>query len=621
MNNRVLIALSSITIGAFFVSSCGDTSTFETPNTSATLANDGLISQKNFTILFSETKPKFLDLTTGEEPAPVTSEISVQIGDNKNQLITGSHTIHFKTEWGLIDPGSCTTADGGCSVTWSSGSFNDMPANYLNNILAYSVNGQETFEDIDGNGFFNDGDTFEDLVEPFIDANESGSFDAGDFVVDTINGIDPGGKNALHDAIDGLYNGPNCTHSSLCSTSLITSVVWESGSLDLTGGTIGSGGGGGGDFSRISLSSDIPAEILIPSTTTMQRFDVDNAVLMGDTTAQIAYTATGNTDGITNLYKAEAIGQTELASDTTFATTYGMYMSDDSTKIFHDVSGASKFITTIAGPATIQIGAAEFSNPLHSAISADGSLVAFVSTVDITGGNPGNFPQIFTLTTDGTDIFTQITSFAAGFFFATEDQLLFSGDGNTIFFHSNFDVLVDGSNADGSDEIFSIDTDGTNLTQYTDLDLTGNIEELKLDSAATTVLFLHNDLINELYTVDTATKAETLLTTLINTWGDRNFPATRALSQFDISADGSTVIYVTSEITTFPEFENKIYSINPDGTNKTELFSSGLLTSPNNAMIQSIHTNTDGSATVFISDFDYGKTAAGVNEKQIYTLN
>jgi len=253
MNSRFLTLFALLASSTLFVAGCSEDSPFETPPAAGeTPLNDGLIAQNNFTILFDPPDPKYVDLKGGGYTS-VTSQISVQIGDYKNQLITGAHTIRFRTEWGLIDP-SCVTENGTCSVTWRSGSPDSMPVNFRNNILAYTDSGQESFLDIDGNGSFSDGDTFNtvlyaDMQEPFINVDESYDsngapvFTAGDIIVDTINGIDLTGVNATHDDPDGLYNGPNCSHSTLCSTTRATITVWESGSLILTGSDTFSIGG------------------------------------------------------------------------------------------------------------------------------------------------------------------------------------------------------------------------------------------------------------------------------------------------------------------------------------------------------------------------------------------
>jgi len=244
MNNRFLTA--TLLASSIYIAGCSDdNSAFETPNTSTTPTNDNLISQNNFTILADPVDPAFLDPTTGSYTS-VTSKISVQIGDNNNQLITGPRLIQFRTEWGLIDPSCTTTEEGTCEVTWRSGSPDTKPANLRNNIIAYSIGGQESFGDTNGNGIFDDGDIFmtalyADIEEPFVNVDESYSgnvdtFTTGDVIIDTINGLDPTGVNTSHDTGDGLYNGPNCAHSTLCSTTQATVTVWESFSQLINGG-------------------------------------------------------------------------------------------------------------------------------------------------------------------------------------------------------------------------------------------------------------------------------------------------------------------------------------------------------------------------------------------------
>jgi len=293
MNNRLAKIILLLASSTLFLSACGeDTSAFESPASSGDVAtNDGLISQNNFTILFSEPNPAYVNLATGTFSA-VTSEISVQIGDINNQLITGSNTIRFKTEWGLIEP-SCVTVDGGCSVTWRSGSPDEMPDNYLNNIIAYSDSGQESFDDVDGNGLFNDGDTFDfdmdDLEEPFLNVDESfdgatgkPTFTPGDKIIDTINGLDLSGADTTHNDADGFFNGPNCSHTVLCSTTRTTATVWESGSIRLTGtstfkvggtvtglsaGTLIIQNNGGDDLALTADGAFTFTEVLVPGRT------------------------------------------------------------------------------------------------------------------------------------------------------------------------------------------------------------------------------------------------------------------------------------------------------------------------------------------------------------------
>jgi hypothetical protein len=105
-----------------------------------------------------------------------------------------------------------------------------MPADVLNTIVAYSA-GEETFNDLNGNGVFDDADTFDvindDIEEPYIDANSNGVFDTGEQIIDT-NG------DGVHNLGDTFFNGVGCTHSTLCSTTRSVT-VWEGGALLLTG--------------------------------------------------------------------------------------------------------------------------------------------------------------------------------------------------------------------------------------------------------------------------------------------------------------------------------------------------------------------------------------------------
>ena len=237
MNNRFLT--TSLVAGSLlFVAGCSNDSPFEPVGSNA---NTGTVSQNNFTILFSPGRPEFFDPDEGF--TAVTSEVSVQIGDNNNQLITGNHTIFFRTEWGLIDP-SCVTENGGCSVTWRSGSPDTAPIDLYNTVVAYT-SGEESFGDVNGNGIFDDGDEFNtglyaDVQEPFVNVDESFSvadfsdtFTAGDIIIDTINGIDLTGADGVHNDGDSLFNGANCAHSTLCSTVRSTVTVWERGTMIL----------------------------------------------------------------------------------------------------------------------------------------------------------------------------------------------------------------------------------------------------------------------------------------------------------------------------------------------------------------------------------------------------
>jgi len=239
MNNRFLNILAIVTSCTLFAASCSDNnSELQTPNTSGTPTNSGAISFKNFSLLASDTQPTVIDPTTGIfTQTDVT--MTVFIGDRNNQILTDEHTIYFRTEYGTITP-SCITANGFCEVTWSAikrpeagGPGDDLRVT----IVAYTI-GEESFTDTNGNGIFDDADgsTFVDLEEPYVDSNENGMYDFGEDIIDVVNGNDLTGINGVHDIGDTFFNGTGCTHSSLCSTLVITNAtIWDSNTLKIDG--------------------------------------------------------------------------------------------------------------------------------------------------------------------------------------------------------------------------------------------------------------------------------------------------------------------------------------------------------------------------------------------------
>lgn len=245
MNNRFLTIIPLVAGSAILVTGCGDNSSFETPSATDTAINAGTISQKHLAIFPSAYEVEALDANNNVINASLT--INVQISDRKNQLLTNSHTIHFKTEWGVIEP-SCSTNNSACTVTWRSSdgltSINSspVPADNLVTITAYSL-GEENFNDSNDNGTFDDndqpfpssGNRFDDSTEPFVDVNRDGvyNFSDGDIMIDVMAG-NILGKNQAHDLGDGFLNSPACTHSSLCSSVSSTIYIWNDIEILLT---------------------------------------------------------------------------------------------------------------------------------------------------------------------------------------------------------------------------------------------------------------------------------------------------------------------------------------------------------------------------------------------------
>ncbi|MGB5166178.1 MAG: hypothetical protein WBN09_03095 [Woeseiaceae bacterium] len=92
-------------------------------------------------------------------------------------------------------------------------------------------------------------------------------------------------------------------------------------------------------------------------------------------------------------------------------------------------------------------------------VSGNG-IIVFTSSADLTGGNAANDEQVFSINDDGSNL-TQLTTFTV----MNPTNLAFADGGSKIAFDGEGDPA--GTNADGSREIFIMDVDGGNLAQLT----------------------------------------------------------------------------------------------------------------------------------------------------------
>ena len=236
--NRLLV--TSIGISSVLLVGCSEDGfeAFQDTTTANITTNPGMISQMNFSILASDWAPTVISPDDGSfTKTDVT--LTVYTGDRNNQTITDGHTVYFESEYGLINPPSCETgADGTCEVTWSAIDHPGPPSapggDFRVTITVYTL-GEEAFTDSNGNSLFDDGDAgFEDIEEPYIDADGDGTFIAGDKIIDVVSTNDPTGVNLQHDIADGFFNGGGCTHSSLCGVR--TSItIWSDIELYIDG--------------------------------------------------------------------------------------------------------------------------------------------------------------------------------------------------------------------------------------------------------------------------------------------------------------------------------------------------------------------------------------------------
>lgn len=175
------------------------------------VVSTGIADQNSFSLSRSIFNPHALNVDGN------TVAVNARLADHFNNPVPDGTAVTFITEGGVIEP-SCTTTNGACSVTWTSSNprpFTDsmyentiaqkcdgglpcplgiVEGDTLDNlvvdrplggratVLAYAI-GEETFSDLNGNGYFDSTDFFDDLFdipEAFIDNNEDGTFGGKD---------------------------------------------------------------------------------------------------------------------------------------------------------------------------------------------------------------------------------------------------------------------------------------------------------------------------------------------------------------------------------------------------------------------------------------------------------
>ncbi len=159
-------------------------------------------------------------------------EITARAADRYNNPITDGTAISFTTEFGAVDP-SCITTNGSCTVKWRSqnprtNTLGGTPG--VTSIMA-TVEGEESFSDVDGDGVFSNGDSFTDLPEAFRDDNNDDTYNDGEFFVDFDGNLE---YDAGVDSYtgNGFYNGKGCIHTGgLCDE--ITDAITVRDSIEL----------------------------------------------------------------------------------------------------------------------------------------------------------------------------------------------------------------------------------------------------------------------------------------------------------------------------------------------------------------------------------------------------
>jgi hypothetical protein len=174
--------------------------------------------------------------------------VTVHLSDRYHNPVLDGTAVTFYTTGGQI-VGSCQTAGGACTVNWTSSNprplqNSDSPPLLANDramILATAL-GEESFTDTNADGYWESGEPFANLGEPYDDANQNGQYDSGEYFLDY-------NQNGKWDAGDGTFKGITCTGStpgSTCTSSTLALgvnqlIVMSTGAAQIYN-VVGSGG-------------------------------------------------------------------------------------------------------------------------------------------------------------------------------------------------------------------------------------------------------------------------------------------------------------------------------------------------------------------------------------------
>lgn len=175
--------------------------------------------------------PNVEALTLDGVVVPITARLS----DRFNNPVPDGTAITFTTEGGTIQS-QCTTTTtateaGVCTINWTSAEPRPSGVEPGRSTVLAKAIGEESFTDANGNGTFDNGESFVDVGERYRDDNESGSYDAGEVIYDFNN-------NSMRDGADGIFNGLLCLDTAgRCDANAKTTGISASNLIIMSGNT------------------------------------------------------------------------------------------------------------------------------------------------------------------------------------------------------------------------------------------------------------------------------------------------------------------------------------------------------------------------------------------------
>lgn len=253
-NKKVNVAFSStvpsgysLSANQFTTNSSGQGSVYVSAGTSpstvyvkATLDDDSSISTLSSSVSFGMGVPdsdsfsvsaETYSLDAAADKDGVTTEIEVYAGDKFNHAALDGTKIYAQSNGGQIQGDSsssgttpfCTTSAGSCKLTLVSS--NPRPSNGIASVIFYT-DGEESFKDLNNDGVmnsaeFNPGD-FDDISEPYLDADLSDDYTSGEYYWDL-------NSSTGYTLADGKYHGLACDSALVAAGSCVlgTVKIWD----------------------------------------------------------------------------------------------------------------------------------------------------------------------------------------------------------------------------------------------------------------------------------------------------------------------------------------------------------------------------------------------------------
>jgi hypothetical protein len=168
----------------------------------------------------------------------VTVAVTARLADRFSNPVADGTAVSFNSGGGHIQPSCQTTSNatesGFCTVNWVSANPRPTVGSGgragRSTIMAMAI-GEESFVDGNGNGAFDNGESFTDLGERFRDDNGNGVYDAGEFFYDFNN-------DGVRNAADGIFNGVLCNDTTgRCDSTKQSTGIGVSNLIIMSGST------------------------------------------------------------------------------------------------------------------------------------------------------------------------------------------------------------------------------------------------------------------------------------------------------------------------------------------------------------------------------------------------